>query len=104
MGSGAGTSYASKAPSKPLPHSTLSSPVAETLPVDDALAVADWLAELLGVDTGPIEQMASVRFTGMIREEAGATAQPFDEVWNFTRPIGSQGGWVLAGIQQVSAA
>jgi predicted lipid-binding transport protein (Tim44 family) len=61
-------------------------------------------AELLGVDTGPIEQMASVRFTGMIREEAGATAQPFDEVWNFTRPIGSQGGWVLAGIQQVSAA
>ena len=61
-------------------------------------------AELLGVDTGPIEQMASVRFTGMIREEAGAAAQAFDEVWNFTRPIGSQGGWVLAGIQQVSPA
>ena len=58
-------------------------------------------AELLGVDTGPIEEMVSVRFTGMIREEAGAAAQPFDEVWNFTRPIGAQGGWVLAGIQQV---
>lgn len=61
-------------------------------------------AELLGVDTGPVEQLASVRFTGMIREEAGAAAQPFDEVWNFARPVGTQGGWVLAGIQQLSQA
>jgi predicted lipid-binding transport protein (Tim44 family) len=61
-------------------------------------------ADLLGVDTGPVEQLASVRFTGMIREEAGASAQPFDEVWNFARPVGTQGGWVLAGIQQLSQA
>ena len=61
-------------------------------------------AELLGVDTGPVEQLASVRFTGMIREEVGASAQPFDEVWNFARPVDTQGGWVLAGIQQLTQA
>jgi predicted lipid-binding transport protein (Tim44 family) len=56
------------------------------------------------VDTGPVEQLASVRFTGMIREEVGASAQPFDEVWNFARPVDTQGGWVLAGIQQLTQA
>lgn len=61
-------------------------------------------AELLGVQASAGEQLASVRFSGMIREEAGAAAQPFDEVWNFARPVGAQGGWVLAGIQQLAQA
>jgi predicted lipid-binding transport protein (Tim44 family) len=59
---------------------------------------------LLGVESSVTEQLASVRFTGMIREEAGAAAAPFDEVWNFSRPIGTTGGWVLAGIQQLDRA
>ena len=60
--------------------------------------------ELLGVESGSLDQLASVRFWGMLREEAGAPAAPFDEVWNFTRPLQAQGGWVLGGIQQLSRA
>ena len=61
-------------------------------------------AELLGVESGSVDQLASVRFSGMLREEADAAAAPFDEVWNFTRPLQAQGGWVLGGIQQLSRA
>ncbi|MEI7447891.1 MAG: Tim44-like domain-containing protein, partial [Burkholderiales bacterium] len=59
---------------------------------------------LIGVETGPTEHLASVRFSGMLREEAGAAAEPFDEVWNFARPADGSGGWVLAGIQQLAKA
>lgn len=45
--------------------------------------------------------IVSVRFTGTIREEAGAQAQPFDEVWHLEKPRQGSGGWVLAGIQQM---
>lgn len=58
-------------------------------------------AELLGIETLENEYLASVRFEGMIREEEGASAQPFTEIWNLSKPI-SGGGWLLAGIQQVS--
>lgn len=61
-------------------------------------------AALLGVDSGPTEHMASVRFSGMIRERADAAAEPFDEVWNFTRSSDGQSGWVLSGIQQMDRA
>ncbi len=61
-------------------------------------------AGLLGVETGATEYMASVRFTGMLREQADAPAEAFDEVWNFTRPVSGPGGWVLGGIQQLSKA
>ncbi|MCK4150768.1 Tim44 domain-containing protein [Ralstonia pseudosolanacearum] len=58
-------------------------------------------AELLGIETHPAEYLASVRFSGMIREETSAPAQPFAEVWNLTKPTQGSGGWVLAGIQQL---
>ncbi|WP_197326472.1 Tim44 domain-containing protein [Ralstonia solanacearum] len=58
-------------------------------------------AELLGIETHPTEYLASVRFSGMIREDANAPAQPFAEVWNLTKPTQGSGGWVLAGIQQL---
>lgn len=58
-------------------------------------------AELLGIDTLENEYLASVRFNGMIREEDGAPTQPFTEIWNLSKPL-SGGGWLLAGIQQVS--
>jgi len=57
-------------------------------------------AELLGIETSSVEHIASVRFTGMIREEASREAKPFDEVWNLVKPVAG-GGWVLAGIQQL---
>jgi len=57
-------------------------------------------ADLLGIETSQDDYMASVRFTGRIRETAEGPAEPFEEIWNMTRPISKKTGWVLAGIQQ----
>ena len=59
-------------------------------------------AELLEVVTESNRHVASVHFSGMIREPAGAAAVPFNEVWNLTKPTEGGKGWVVAGIQQVS--
>ena len=61
-------------------------------------------SQLLAVQQAGDDELASVRFSGMIREQADAPAEPFDEVWNFARPLRGEGGWVLAGIQQLSRA
>ncbi|RJG04999.1 Tim44 domain-containing protein [Noviherbaspirillum cavernae] len=61
-------------------------------------------AELLGVETVGEEYMASVRFSGMIKEAENAPTEPFTEIWNLTKPLSGQGGWLLAGIQQLSPA
>ncbi|MGU7781507.1 Tim44 domain-containing protein [Burkholderia sp. PU8-34] len=57
-------------------------------------------AELYAIEDRGIEQSASVRFHGLIRESASAPAAPFDEVWNLTKSGGQ--GWLLAGIQQLN--
>ncbi|MBN3793035.1 TIM44-like domain-containing protein, partial [Burkholderia sp. Ac-20353] len=57
-------------------------------------------AELVAIEDRGIEQSASVRFHGLIREAASAPAAPFDEVWNLTKSGGH--GWLLAGIQQLN--
>jgi len=59
-------------------------------------------AELLGIENAGNDHMASVRFSGMIREEEHSAARPFTEVWNLAKPIAGQSGWVLAGIQQLA--
>jgi predicted lipid-binding transport protein (Tim44 family) len=59
-------------------------------------------AVMLGLETIDGEYMASVRFSGMIREADNAPAEAFTEVWNLTKPVNGQGGWVLAGIQQMN--
>ncbi len=59
-------------------------------------------AQLLGIETTAAEHIASLRFTGMIREDADGEARPFDEVWNLVKPVSGNGGWVLAGIQQLN--
>jgi len=56
-------------------------------------------AHLLGVEKVAEGNMASVRFSGMLRDDSGPEAYRFEEVWNFLKPV--HGGWVLAGIQQV---
>lgn len=58
-------------------------------------------AEMLGVETLNNEYLASVKFTGLIKEDPAADATQFAEVWNLSKPINGQGGWVLAGIQQL---
>lgn len=55
-------------------------------------------ASLLGIEELPTEYMASVEFTGMIREDVSAGPNPFREVWNMTKPKAG-GGWLVAGVQ-----
>lgn len=59
-------------------------------------------AELLEVVSEPSRHVASVRFSGMISESAGAAAESFDEVWNLVKPTEGHRGWQVAGIQQLS--
>ena len=56
-------------------------------------------AELLGIEKVTDGHLASVRFSGMLREKPGTEAFRFEEVWNLFKP--AQGGWLLAGIQQI---
>ncbi|MCA1247479.1 Tim44 domain-containing protein [Massilia sp. MS-15] len=59
-------------------------------------------AQLLGIETTATDYLASVQFNGMIRTAPNAPAEPFVEVWNMSKPLSGQGGWVLAGIQQIA--
>jgi predicted lipid-binding transport protein (Tim44 family) len=56
-------------------------------------------AALLGVESDSREHLASVRFTGQVREDGG-TSESIDEVWNMSKPVSGASGWVLAGVQQ----
>lgn len=56
-------------------------------------------AKLLGIEELDDVYMASVEFSGMIREDASAGASPFREVWNMTKPRAGSGGWLVAGVQ-----
>jgi predicted lipid-binding transport protein (Tim44 family) len=59
-------------------------------------------AELLGIETSANEYLASVKFVGMIKSAPTAAAEPFQEVWNLSKPVSGGSGWMLAGIQQLS--
>jgi len=59
-------------------------------------------AELLGIEEKDNEHLASVRFSGLIREEKNAAAQEFAEVWNLVKRKQGDEGWLLAGIQQLN--
>lgn len=54
-------------------------------------------ATLLGIEERAGDYMASVEFSGMLREDDAAPS-PFREVWNITKPK-SGGGWLVAGLQ-----
>ena len=56
-------------------------------------------AQLLGIEDLGDDYMASVEFSGMIRDEASAGPNPFREVWNMTKSKSSGSGWLVAGVQ-----
>ncbi|MFW9611716.1 MAG: Tim44 domain-containing protein [Fluviibacter sp.] len=58
-------------------------------------------ADILDIAQDNTRYIVSTRFSGMLREEAHAAPVAIDEIWHLTKPINGQGGWVLAGIQQV---
>ena len=45
--------------------------------------------------------VASVRFSGLIREEADQGAQPFSELWHLVRPLDESREWAIAGITPI---
>ena len=59
-------------------------------------------AELLEVATEDERHVVSVRFSGLIREEADGPALPFEEIWHLSKPAAGDKGWVVAGIQQTN--
>ena len=56
-------------------------------------------AKLLGIEDVGGDYMASVEFSGMIREQPSAGPSPFREVWNMTKPKSGSSGWLVAGVQ-----
>ena len=57
-------------------------------------------AELLEVATEGNQHWASVRFSGLVREDGIEAPKLFDETWNLVKPVDGSSGWLLAGIQQ----
>jgi predicted lipid-binding transport protein (Tim44 family) len=56
--------------------------------------------EVLDVTTEAERYIVSVRFSGLIRENADVEAAPFAEIWHLEKPARGKSGWLLAGIQQ----
>ncbi|QPF76677.1 Tim44 domain-containing protein [Roseateles sp. DAIF2] len=48
------------------------------------------------------EQIVSVRFWGLVREQSEAAAENFDEVWHLVRPLDGSREWAIAGIQAMA--
>ncbi|MFM2343075.1 MAG: hypothetical protein RLZZ592_2728 [Pseudomonadota bacterium] len=63
--------------------------------------VVEVRAEAIDFVREDARDVVSVRYSGLIREEAGQQAAPFDEVWHLVRERGATDGtWLIAGIQQ----
>ena len=56
-------------------------------------------ASLLGIEDLGDDYMASVEFSGMIKEDPATGPSPFREVWNMTKPKSGRSGWLVAGVQ-----
>jgi predicted lipid-binding transport protein (Tim44 family) len=59
-------------------------------------------AELLDYAQENNQQIVSVRFHGLIREESNGGAAPFDEVWHLVKPTDGSREWAIAGIAQTA--
>ena len=58
-------------------------------------------AEIAGIRRDGDQAVASILFSGLIREEQSATANPFREIWHVQHDWeSSEGDWLIAGVQQ----
>ncbi|WP_332823923.1 Tim44 domain-containing protein [Ramlibacter sp.] len=57
-------------------------------------------AQVLAVVEEADRYVASVHFSGSVRDQHGAVPEDLDEIWHLTKPRTGLGGWVIAGIQQ----
>ena len=56
-------------------------------------------SRLLGIEDAGDDYLASVEFSGVIREDPSAGPSPFREVWNMAKPKDGRSGWLVAGVQ-----
>jgi predicted lipid-binding transport protein (Tim44 family) len=61
--------------------------------------VASLDAKLLGIEEDGNAWLASVEFSGMIKEDPSQSPGPFREVWNMSKSKSGVGGWLVAGVQ-----
>ncbi|HEX4855960.1 MAG TPA: Tim44-like domain-containing protein [Limnobacter sp.] len=57
-------------------------------------------AELIGFELDVDEQIATVAFSGRLREDESAGTTEINELWIMSRPV-SGGGWVLSGLHNL---
>lgn len=70
--------------------------------VEQRTDVVELNADVVDVEEDNGRYVVSVRFNGLLREDEGAAPAPFDEIWHLTKPVSGSGGWLIAGIQQIS--
>ena len=59
-------------------------------------------AQVMQVVTEDGKMIASVRFTGLVREDDAFNPEPVDEVWHVEKDLSNaDSSWLIAGIQQV---
>lgn len=61
-------------------------------------------ADVTEVVTEGDRHWASVRFSGLLREDGNPLPSEFDELWHLIKPVDGSHGWLLAGIQQMQEA
>lgn len=82
--------------------------LAERGPLPNRTEVLALQARLLAVEEIRDAYLASVEFSGVIREQVDAAACPFREMWLLAQPkgppaaSGSGSGWRIAGVQSLS--
>ena len=76
--------------------------LAERGPQPNHTEVVSVEARLLAVEELMEAQLASVEFSGLIREQQGARAMPFRELWMLARLQGADRGWQVARVQALS--
>lgn len=57
-------------------------------------------AELLSVEMVDDYRIATVKFSGMIKEDAQPEVAPFSEVWKLSRPLDGHRSWIVTSIEQ----
>lgn len=80
----------------------LRSQLAERGPQPNHTEVIRIEARLLGVEDLREAQVASVEFSGLIREQRDARPMPFRELWMLARLQGADPGWRVARVQALS--
>ena len=76
--------------------------LAERGPLPNHTEVIRIEARLLAVEDLREAQVASVEFSGLIREQQGARPMPFRELWMLARLQGAEPSWRVARVQALS--